>query len=196
MRRRDRLRGIDVSDLDRSTLRGLMGSEATRVKILRLAGCRALLWARERGSGASYEVSKGVDRPLQARCASAPRCPGDAERDPAWVDPAEEAPAGCPYAFHDRGECLEHRNRQALEAALFTPSEARRTRGLLEALGYEVEEEAVEPALDDRILAAHRAPTPGRQVRVLGGPGGAALVLVRSGRRSRSAARGRVGGRS
>lgn len=149
------------------------------MKILRLASSRVLLWAHERGGDGPYEVSKVVDRPLQPHCQSAPRCPGSGE----GIDPSAAPAARCPYVFDTRGECLRTRNQLALEAALFRPGEVLLTRRLLEALGFEVQEEAIDPAADEgrRVLTAHGAL--GRKelhVRLLRSPAAGPIVLVRA----------------
>jgi hypothetical protein len=152
------------------------------VKILQLARSRVLLWARERGHDVPFEVSKVVGVPLQGRCATAPRCPGQAEEDEGedgWIDPDESAARDCPYAFSTRGDCLSHRNQRALEAALFRPGEVVLTRRLLEALGFEVESEPIEPLAGSRVLIAHGAIGPSCQVRLLRSPGAGQIVLVR-----------------
>jgi hypothetical protein len=159
------------------------------VKILRLARSRTLLWAHERGSDVPFEVSKVVQQPLQARCPTAPRCPAEvvgpgAARRPApkglWLDPDARPAGDCAYSFATRGECLQTRNQLALEAALFRPGEVLLTRRFLEALGYAVEEEAVETTRPDpRILDAHGPVGSRHQVRVLRSPSAGQIVLVR-----------------
>lgn len=154
-------------------------------RILPLATARVLLWAHDEASDQGFEVSKAVTRPLQARCTSAPSCPSepfDPFSGPAWIDPDEPPLDPCPYGFRRRGQCLLHRNREALEAALFQIGEARRAARLLTALGYAVREEAIDPlggARETRILWAHSALHDGDEVRVLPGPAGMRLVLVR-----------------
>ncbi len=157
------------------------------MKVLRLADARVLLWAQDR-EGEPFEVSRMVTAALQPLCPTAPRCPREVEeagpfgRPPAWIDPHEEPIGPCAYRFHTRGECLRHRNQAALEAALLGPDEAGRARRLLEAMGYRVREEALDPArLRSRILLAHGAVGPTHQVRLLNAPGLGSLVLVREG---------------
>lgn len=165
------------------------------MKVLQLAGARVLLWARERNEE-PFEVSKIVSYPVQPRCPSAPRCPGEApetpfeNRRPAWVDPTQPPAGRCPYAFEVRGECLQHRNQVALELALFRPGEVPLTRSLLEAVGYSVEEESIDPTQEpSRILRAHGHVGPNHQVRLFRSPSAGSIVLVRelcaSSRRSR-----------
>lgn len=159
------------------------------MKILRLTQSRTLLWAHEPGSRSDtpYEVSKVVQQPLQPRCPTAPRCPEEAAKTPTsmrtkgslWLDPHERPQGTCPYAFATRGECLESRNQLALEAALFRPGEVLLTRRLLEALGFTVEEEAVDPTNDARILEAHGPIGPRHHVRLLRSPSAGQIVLVR-----------------
>lgn len=165
------------------------------MKVLRLTQARVLLWARrpqverERSaprSDSAFEVSKVVTRPLQPACSSAPRCPDEEGRSPfarqraSWIDPSEPPHGSCPYAFAVRGECLRHRNQLALEAALFLPAEARRVRRLLEALGYQVEEEELEPSrAETRILKAHGCVGAHHEARLLQSPGVGSVVLVR-----------------
>lgn len=157
------------------------------MKILRLAQSRTLLWAHERGSDTPYEVSKVVQQALQPRCPTAPRCPEEAARSPnamrtkgsVWLDPSERPQGHCAYSFGTRGECLAARNQLALEAALFRPNEVLLTRRLLEALGYRVEEEPVDPTRDTRILEAHGPISARHQVRLLRSPSAGQIVLVR-----------------
>lgn len=157
------------------------------MKILRLTQSRILLWAHERGSDVPYEVSKVVQQPLQPRCPTAPRCPDEAASSPAtlkgkgslWLDPQERPRGSCAYTFGTRGECLQTRNQLALEAALFKPGEVLLTRRLLEALGFTVEEEAVDTTRDPRILEAHGPIGQRHQVRLLRSPSAGQIVLVR-----------------
>ena len=177
------------------------------MKVLQLARSRMLLWARERGGNeAAFEVSRAVEGPLLERCATAPRCPepgtrgeaatpaaasasagraGTASPAPPPLDPAAPAASDCPYAFERVGDCVLHRNRRALEAGLFRPMEAQLARRLLEAIGYEVESEGVDPLHEDagRILRAHRPLSRRSEVRVLSAPYGGRSVLVRDGER-------------
>jgi hypothetical protein len=154
-----------------------------------LAQARVLLWAREGHHAApreAFEVSKVVDQLLQPKCQTAPSCPSSAgspfQAQPTWIDP-DEPPAGdCAYGFRLRGQCLLHRNRRALEAALFQIGEAARARRWLQSLGYLVHEEVVDPldgAGEARILSAHSNLGEGDEVRVVPAPGGGRLVLVR-----------------
>lgn len=162
------------------------------MRVLQLARSRVLIWARERGAnGAAFEASRAVEGPLLPRCASAPRCPGS--KGP--IDPDAIPPSSCPYAFSRVGECVEHRNRRALEAGLFRPEEARLARRLLEAVGYEVEVEAVDPLAGDagRILRAHRPLSQKSDVRVFQAPYGGRIVLVRD---THDASRRPAGGRT
>lgn len=155
------------------------------MKILRLAQARVLLWAYERGGSEPFEVSKVVEGPLQDRCESAPRCPGEsdpqADEQGLWVDPQEEPAGACAYAFPHRGACLGHRNQIALERALFRPTEVPLTRRLLESLGYSVREEGVDSTRPNpRVLIAHgsvRATS--HQVKLLKSPSAGSIVLVR-----------------
>ncbi len=155
--------------------------------ILRLSQARVLLWARERDPLSPFEVSKIVAQPLQPMCRSAPHCPGELQEatlftKPAlvgWVDPTQPPPSTCPYEFGLRGECLQHRNQLALEAALFSPSEVTLTRRLLEALGYEVTEEGVDSHERGKILGAHGFIGPSHEVRLLQSPSAGPIVLVR-----------------
>lgn len=157
------------------------------MKILRLTQSRVLLWAHERGSDVPYEVSKVVQQPLQPRCPTAPRCPDEAASASAslkskgslWLDPQERPRGSCAYTFGTRGECLQARNQLALEAALFKPGEVVLTRRLLEALGFTVEEEAVDTTRDPRILEAHGPIGQRHQVRLLRSPSAGQIVLVR-----------------
>jgi hypothetical protein len=170
------------------------------VKILRLAQSRTLLWAYERGSDLPYEVSKVVQQPLQARCPTAPRCPGEALQTPTgsrskglWLDPDERPGAGCAYQFDTRGDCLRTRNQLALEAALFRPQEVVLTRRLLLALGFTVEAEPVETATSEpRILEAHGPIGPRHQVRLLRSPSAGQIVLVRRHRAAQPDSRPKV----
>jgi hypothetical protein len=159
------------------------------VKILRLATSRVLLWAHEGGlpNAAPFEVSKVVDGPLQARCPSAPRCPGEGgsrvkgERPKGSIDPDAPASPTCAYTFELRGDCLRARNQLALEAALFRPGELLLTRRLLEALGFTIRAETVdvtEPT-GPRVLAAHGALGKALQVRMFRSPSAGPIVLVR-----------------
>lgn len=151
------------------------------MKILRLSTSRVLLWAHERGvpNAAPFEVSKVVDGPLQARCPSAPRCPG--ERAKGSIDPDAPASPTCAYAFRQRGDCLRARNQLALEAALFRPGELLLTRRLLEALGFTIRAETVDvtEASGPRVLAAHGALGKSLQVRMFRSPSAGPIVLVR-----------------
>lgn len=157
------------------------------MKILRLAQSRTLLWAYERGSDLPYEVSKVVQQPLQARCPTAPRCPGEALKSPTggrskglWLEPDQPPSGSCAYQFDTRGDCLRTRNQLALEAALFRPQEVVLTRRLLLALGFSVEAEPVETATSEpRILEAHGPIGPRHQVRLLRSPSAGQIVLVR-----------------
>lgn len=158
------------------------------MKILRLADARVLLWARERRArgGEPFEVSKVVSGPLQGLCPTAPRCPaeltsaGPFARVSSWIDPHEPPHGACAYGFGNRGECLRHRNRSALESALLSPDEARRAVRLLEAMGFSVEEESIDPGqARARILLAHGGIGPAHQVRLLSAPGLGSRVLVR-----------------
>ena len=168
------------------------------MKILRLAHARVLLWAHERGGCEPFEVSKVVDGPLQERCESAPRCPGEADDEEdeqgLWVDPLERPAGVCAYAFPHRGACLGHRNQIALERALFLPAEVQLTRRLLESLGYSVREESVDSTrANPRVLLAHgsvRAAS--HQVKLLKSPSAGSIVLVRKvgSQQRRSAAQG------
>lgn len=154
------------------------------MKVLQLAQSRVVLWATEAGSGhPPFEVSRAVEGPLLERCPSAPRCPDG--RPEKALERHAPAAGECPYAFTQVGECVEHRNRRALEAALFRPHEAQLARRLLEAVGYRVEVEAVDPLEADagRILRAHRPLSRRSEVRVLSAPFGGRLVLVRDGER-------------
>ena len=160
------------------------GERLTLPETLPLAGARVLLWAHDDASDAGFEVSKAVTRSLQARCPTAPACPSeplDPFSGPAWIDPDEGPRDPCPYAFRRRGQCLLHRNREALEAALLTCGEARRATRLLTALGYRVRAEGIDPSGrgNPRILLAHSALDDTDEVRVLPAPGGGRLVLVR-----------------
>lgn len=166
----------------------LVTTHGALVKILRLADARVLLWARERRArgGEPFEVSKVVSGPIQGLCPTAPRCPaelasvGPFGRVPSWIDPHEPPRGACAYGFGSRGECLRHRNQSALESALFSPDEARRAVRLLEAMGFSVEEEAIDPGhARGRILLAHGGIGPAHQVRLLSAPGLGSLVLVR-----------------
>lgn len=164
------------------------------MKILRLATSRVLLWAHERGvpNAAPFEVSKVVDGPLQARCPSAPRCPGEStgkpgkasgsERPRSSIDPDAPASASCAYAFALRGDCLRARNQLALEAALFRPGELLLTQRLLEALGFTIRAETVDvtEATGSRVLAAHGALGKALQVRMFRSPSAGPIVLVRA----------------
>jgi hypothetical protein len=157
------------------------------MKILRLAQARVLLWARERSTLAPFEVSKIVGHPLQPLCGSSPHCPGETletsvfDKPPlaGWVDPTQPPPGACPYDFGLRGECLQHRNQLALEAALFGPSEIKLTRRLLEALGYEVTEEGIDSHERGKILGAHGFLGPSHEVRLHQSPSAGPIVLVR-----------------
>jgi hypothetical protein len=152
------------------------------MKILRLAQARLLLWAHDRVAG-PFEVSKVVTHRLQPLCSTAPRCPDDLSffepAGPAWIDPIQEAHPECPYAFARRGECLRHRNQLALEAALFAPGEVELTRRLLEALGFRVTTEAIDPVRENTVLAAHGEIGPSHDVRLLQSPVAGPIVLVR-----------------
>ena len=153
--------------------------------VLPLARARVLLWARQRG-GASFEVSKVVNQPLQPLCPTSPRCPTEARaterRKAFWVDPSQPPPADCAYEFTRRGDCLRHRNQVALEAALFRPGELQLTRKLLEALGFEVSEETIDPSTQTtRVLDAHRGAACKGKARVLHSPVAGPIVLVRHG---------------
>lgn len=168
------------------------------MKILRLAQSRVLLWASERGSDVPFEVSKVVNQPLQPKCPTAPRCPGEvmqaADGWPAgskadappktggalWLDPAERPRGSCAYHFEVRGDCLQTRNQLALEAALFRPSEVVLTKRLLEALGYRVDEETLDTTKSDpRILDAHGPIGARHQVKLMRSPSAGQVVLVR-----------------
>lgn len=168
--------------------------------LLHLSGARILLWAHDR-SGEPFEVSKVVSHPVQPKCPSAPRCPEDVIADglfagssnPTWVDPTERPAGHCPYAFEVRGECLQHRNQVALERALFRPSEIELTRRVLQAVGYDVVEESVDPTREPaRILKAHGHVGSQHQVRLLRSPSAGAIVLVRQVRTARRSRRLRV----
>lgn len=155
------------------------------MKLLRLAEARVLLWARER-NGDTFEVSRVVTSPVQELCPTAPRCPHEVEglglfeAPSPWIDPGQRPSPLCPYSFALRGECLRHRNQMALELALLRPDEAARVQRLLEALGYGVQSEAVDPSCGrPRVLRAHAAGPATRDVRVVSAPGLGALVLVR-----------------
>ncbi|MBL4844020.1 MAG: hypothetical protein JKY65_00720 [Planctomycetes bacterium] len=158
------------------------------MKILRLAHARVLLWAHDQGGGEPFEVSKVVDGPLQARCETAPRCPGedpDAESESGesglWVDPQELPVGDCAYAFPHRGACLSHRNQLALERAMFLPTEVALTRRLLESLGYRVREESIDATHDaPRILIAHgNVQARSHQVKLIKSPSAGSVVMVR-----------------
>ena len=154
------------------------------MKVLQLAQSRVVLWATERGSSnPPFEVSRAVEGPLLERCQTAPRCP-DGRQEKA-LDRDAPAACNCPYEFQQVGECVEHRNRRALEAALFRPHESQLAKRLLEAVGYKVESEPVDPLQADagRILRAHRPLSRRSEVRVLTAPFGGRLVLVRDGER-------------
>jgi|GEM_PF-1971901 len=151
--------------------------------VLSIAKARLLLWASPRGETLAYEVSKAVNAPLQARCKTAPLCPGESPQDglPGWIQP-NGAPVGpCPYDYDTRGQCISDRNIEALLAALFLPSEARLVANYLNALGYNVREEEFPPeSLDGaRILNAHARIGSSHEVRVMGAPGVGEIVLVR-----------------
>jgi len=151
--------------------------------VLSLARARKLIWATPRGERIPYEVSKAVNAPLQARCKTAPLCPGESPQDglPGWIQP-NGAPVGpCPYDYETRGQCISDRNIEALVAALFLPAEARLVSNYLSALGYNVREEEVPPeSLDGaRILNAHGRIGGSHEVRVMGAPHVGEIVLVR-----------------
>lgn len=151
--------------------------------VVSLARARTLLWAIPRGESIAYEVSKAVNAPLQARCKTAPLCPGESPQDgvPGWIQP-NGAPVGpCPYDYETRGQCISDRNIEALVAALFSPTEARLVANYLKALGYNVREEEFPPeSLDGtRILNAHARIGQSHEVRVMGAPGVGEIVLVR-----------------
>jgi hypothetical protein len=186
------LAGRDAGDRDLSARPGAHGAhtstdsisaDARGSNLLSLARARILLWATPRGDKVAFEVSKAVTAALQARCKSAPLCPGESPEttNPGWLDP-QTAPLGaCPYAYETRGECICDRNAEALGAALFGPGDARLVRNYLHALGYSVREEEI-PPLDlsgMRILHAHSKIGDSHDVRVMGVPGVGELVLVR-----------------
>lgn len=154
------------------------------MKILQLAQARVRLWAGRPGES-PFEVTKVVGHPLQPLCAAAPRCPTpEGERfsfRPAfsWIDPLEAPSVECPYRFELRGDCLTHRNQLALEAALFDPHELDLTRRLLEAVGFEVHEDPVDPVADNTILLAHGHLGPSYEVRLMHSPVAGPIVLVR-----------------
>ena len=151
--------------------------------ILSLARARLLLWATPRGQKLAYEVSKAVNTPLQAKCKTAPLCPGESPQDglPGWIQPNGAPVGACPYHYETRGECISDRNVEALVAALFLPAEARLVSNYLNALGYNVREEEFPPeSLDGaRILNAHARISSSHEVRVMGAPGVGEIVLVR-----------------
>lgn len=158
-----------------------------------MARARVLLWAQRQGQP-PFEVSKIVAHPLQPLCATAPRCAGELAGEacfqqdaPLWVDPAEPPFGSCPYAFARRGDCLSHRNQLALEGALFAPGEVALTRRLLEALGYRVTEESVDPVRDKKILSAHSHLGPSKEIALLHSPAAGPIVLVRERSRPRQA---------
>jgi len=95
---------------------------------------KVLLWA------SGYETSKVVFS-LQEKCNTAPHCLGGENE---WINPFESPSKECPYGFDLRKECIEHRNRAALEAALFTPKEAKLLTKFLGAMGYSVREEQID----------------------------------------------------
>ncbi len=151
--------------------------------VVSLARARRLIWATPRGEQISYEVSKAVNAPLQARCKTAPLCPGESPQDglPGWIQP-NGAPVGpCPYDYATRGQCISDRNIEALVAALFLPAEARLVSNYLSALGYNVREEEFPPECLDgtRILNAHARIGSSHEVRVMGAPNVGEIVLVR-----------------
>ena len=151
--------------------------------VVSLGRGRLLLWAKPRGDSLEYEVSKAVNAPLQARCKTAPLCPGESPQDglPGWIQP-NGAPVGpCPYDYATRGQCISDRNIEALVAALFLPAEARLVSNYLNALGYNVREEEFSPENLDgtRILNAHARIGSTHEVRVMGAPGAGEIVLVR-----------------
>lgn len=158
------------------------------MRILRLAQSRVVLWAQDRNGPPGetpFEVSKVVDAPLQPRCPTAPSCPQETEApfsgNQAWINPRESPPGICPYAFTTREGCLEHRNQRALEIALFRQGEADAVRKLLEALGYVVRVEPLDPVGGGagHILRSHGYISPNHEVRLLNGPRGGQIVLVR-----------------
>jgi hypothetical protein len=149
--------------------------------LLSLSQARLLLWAAPRGDSLPFEVSKAVTTALQARCKTAPLCPGESPESPGWLDPQAPPKGACPYFYESRGECICDRNSEALGAALFGPGEARVVRNYLHALGYDVSQEEI-PPLDlngMRILHAHSKISDSHDVRVMGVPGVGELVLVR-----------------
>jgi hypothetical protein len=156
---------------------------AEPTNVLSLAHARRLIWATPRGEKIAYEVSKAVNAPLQAKCKTAPLCPGESPSDglPGWIQPGGAPVGACPYDYETRGQCISDRNIEALVAALFLPAEARLVTNYLSALGYNVREEEV-PAesLDGaRILNAHGRIGGSHEVRVMGAPHVGEIVLVR-----------------
>jgi hypothetical protein len=151
--------------------------------VLSLARARRLLWATPRADATAYEVSKAVNVPLQAKCKTAPLCPGESPQDtlPGWIQPNGAPVGACPYDYETRGQCISDRNIEALVAALFSPAEARLVSNYLTALGYNVREEEFRPeSLDGtRILNAHARIGSSHEVRVMGAPGVGEIVLVR-----------------
>ncbi|MCA8924533.1 MAG: hypothetical protein KDD82_22165 [Planctomycetes bacterium] len=146
------------------------------MKVLRLARSRVVLWAHQPGSDEALEVTRVIERPLQTRCTSAPRCP-DQDSHAFTLDATVSSE--CPYAFGERGECVRHRNQRALEEALFLPGAAHRVARLLASLGYEVGTETVDTVHDARVLRAHSPIEPDQEVRVLPDPTtGGRIVLV------------------
>ena len=154
------------------------------MKILQLARARVRLWAGRRAE-APFEVTKVVGQPLQPLCSTAPRCPSPDDEhfsfraSFSWIDPLEAPAHECPYRFESRGDCLSHRNQLALEAALFDPHELDLTRRLLEAVGFEVHEEPVDPVAETTILLAHGHLGPAYEVRLMHSPVAGPIVLVR-----------------
>ena len=181
-RRQRQIRGRDVGD---SPQRGL--------KILRLPTKLFLMWATPSHEDVAFEVSKVVDQPLQARCATAPLCPAEAmtaretrgegtDLEDVPVDPKADPDPDCPYEFDTKAECIRERNIEALRSALFTEDEVSLLANYLRALGYEVRNEEIplENLNGSRVLLAHSRIYSFHDVRVLCAPGGRELVLLRN----------------
>ncbi len=152
-----------------------------------------LLWATPQREEVAFEVSKVVDQPLQARCATAPLCPSEAEEerrsrgddadlDDVPVDPNADADPDCPYGFCTKAECIRERNIEALRTALFPEREVALVGNYLKALGYTVRQEEVpfDSLNGSRVLMAHSRIYNFHDVRVLCAPGGQELVLIRN----------------
>lgn len=181
-RRKTRGRGPDSmpASLEQVTDAG----PGTNSNVVTFARARRLIWAIPRGETLRYEVSKAVNTPLQARCKTAPLCPGESPKDglPGWIQPNGAPVGACPYDYATRGQCISDRNIEALVAALFLPAEARLVSNYLSALGYNVrEEELPADSLDGtRILNAHARIGNSHEVRVMGAPSVGEIVLVRN----------------